>query len=152
MHADHVLGPRRRAGQRRDEDRRRVRRDDRLLAADLRQLLEQLALEVWALGRRLDHELGVRQPLELFDRVKPRPGGVRLLGAPAPPLGAPREPFLDLGAPALYGRGKRVVERRLHTREDPELGDAGAHRARPDHPEMHRRRGHWVARFKAAGS
>ena len=72
--------------------------------------------------------------------------------SPAAPLGAPREALLDVGASALHGLGKRVVERGPHTREDPELGDAGAHRARPDHPEMHRRRGHWVARFKAAGS
>ena len=142
MHADDVLGPLRRACQRRDEDRGGVRGDHDVAAADLRQPAEQLALQIRPLGRGLDHELRVAQLGELARGPQPFPGGARVVLAPAPALGALAQALLDPHPAGLERLRERVVEHGVHPGEHPELGDPGAHRPGADHAEPARCRAH----------
>jgi hypothetical protein len=121
----------RRRRDRRDRDRRRVRREDRL-GRDLRQPAEQLALDLERLGRRLDDELALREVRQLARRLEAlsRPRGV--LRAPAPALRSALELLRDPLERALECGGVRVVHERTRAGERAELRNAGAHRPGPD--------------------
>ena len=99
VHADHVLGPRGHAGERRDRDRGGVGGEHRVGAHDPREALEERALEVGALGRGLDHELARRELLERGDRLE-APRGVRA-----------RAPLLDPLRETAANRERTPLER-----------------------------------------
>ena len=135
---DHVLGPRRRARERGHGDRRGVRGEHRVVAAHLRQPGEQLALQLEALGRRLDHQLAWRQALQRAGRPRAAPAA----SAASLPFSTQRSsPRRTRSTPALERLGHRIVEHHSHARRAAELGDAGAHRAGADHAERARRLG-----------
>ena len=125
MHADHALGARHARRDLGDAQRGGVGGEHAVLAHDLGQLPEQLALELERLRRRLDHDLGVRQIAERGRRLE-RPGGAFLQ---APLLDLALEPLADAGEPALECVRVGVVHERARARGARELRDAGAHRA-----------------------
>ena len=84
---------------------------------------EELALELQALGRRLDDEPGVGQRLERRPRRRRSPGS-----RSRRPLARQRSrPVGDLGQAALARLGHGVVQQRARARRRGELRDAGAH-------------------------
>ena len=105
-----------------------------VVAADLGEPLEQLALEVAALGRGLDHEVAAGQALELLHRLEQ----LGRAGVGAALLGPLRQALAHVLRAALERLGHRVVQQRGHPGRAAELRDAGAHRAGAHYAE----RGH----------
>ena len=93
---------------------------------------EQLALDLERLGRGLDDELAAGEVLERGRALQPRARRGRLLGAPAPALGAAVEVLRDALERALDGRGIGVEEQRPRARQRAELRDPRSHRPRAD--------------------
>ena len=125
-----------------DRDRRRVRRQHRA-GRDLLELAEQLLLELQALGRRLDDQLGLGEVLRATAAALTSPGSPleAALGAPAlEPVGDRVEPALDRD---LVG----VVQQRPCAGRRRELGDARAHRAGADDADDVRCAAHAAARY-----
>jgi hypothetical protein len=134
VHPDNVLWPLRRARKRCYRDRRRVGREDRVAAADLRQLGEQLALELEPLRRRLDREVAACEPVE-----RGRGGQqVRRVGPDAALLGPARESLPHVFDTALQRLGQRIVEDRREAGRAAELRDPRSHRSCTDDPQHHR--------------
>src|SRR6185436_20895224 len=77
-----------------DGDRRRVR-GEHGPRGDLGERREQLALDLKRLGRRLDDELATGEVLERARALEPLARRGRLVGAPAPALGAAVEVLRD---------------------------------------------------------
>ena len=76
VQAEHVLGAVGRHGQLHDRDRRRVRRQDRLVVDhDLAEVAEHLELLVLELAHRLHHELAVGELADVGDEADPRQRG-----------------------------------------------------------------------------
>ena len=67
VHADEVAGAAHQRGQPRDRQARGVGGDDAVLADDLVEPLEDLALDLEILGRRLEHDVAALQLLERHD-------------------------------------------------------------------------------------
>ena len=105
VHPDDVLRPRGRAGKRGHRNRRRIRGQHHVVAAHQRQGTEQVALQVGALGRRLDHELARRQLVERAHRLEQRG---RILAARVPSRAHLARPVASRSrrrAPAPRGSG-----------------------------------------------
>ena len=131
VHAHHVLGLGRGAGQRGDRDRRGVRGQHGLGPADLGQAREQLALELGPLRRGLDNQLAGREPVEGVHRLQQ---SSRLLADPSLLHPAGQSPAHPVGAP-LEGVGLRVVQPRADPGGAAELRDPRAHRAGAHHAD-----------------
>ena len=100
------------------------------LRRDLAERREQLALELQALGRRLDDQPGLRQLAQLR---RARDGTrLALQAALRPP---PLQPVVDPRQAAFERLGHGVVQQRARARGGRELRDAGAHRPGADHAD-----------------
>ena len=114
VQADHALGPGHAGRDRRDQQRRGVRRQDRVGRDGLRERGEQRPLDLEHLGRGLDHHVARREPAELRG-----------------PLDA-----LD----AVARRGVRVVQEHAQAGVARGRRDPRAHRPRSGDPDDHRAR------------
>jgi hypothetical protein len=113
MHADHALGSLGSACDRRHQQGGRVGRQHALPGHDLlRQLPEQLALELEPLGRGLDHQFAGTEVAEVQSGFEPLCCGVRRLLAPSPAGCTAFEMALDLVDPPVQSVRHRVVQQR----------------------------------------
>jgi hypothetical protein len=131
VHADHPLRAGHACGDLGHAQRRRVGREHAVRAHDLGQAREQRALELERLRRRLDHDVGLRQPGHLGRRLQ-RPSRLQ-----PPLLDLVLEPLGDPGQPALQRRGVGIVDERARARRRGELRDARAHRPGADDSDDH---------------
>ena len=130
VHPDDLLWATGDAGERRDRDRRRVRREDRLGWKDLVCAPEDRLLHCRVLDDGLDEEVG-------GDDV----GGKRharqdILGCDASLLGQLRQALLHRSQRPLGGPRQLVVERNAPAGGRHDLRDAAAHLARTDHQDV----------------
>jgi hypothetical protein len=100
-------GGRREAG---DRDGRGVRREDRLGAYGLVEVLERLRLDRGVLDDRLDDELGLGERVEVGRPLDARQQRLALVAGEALALDRACDGALDRGARVLEGRGLRLVE------------------------------------------
>ena len=92
--------------------------------------LEQLLLELEALGGGLDHELARRQVARARRAGSSRSAAAVASSSLQRPRSAPRSRWpLICSSPALERLGERVVQQRPRPGQAGELGDPGAHRA-----------------------
>ena len=130
VHADDVLGPRGRARQRGDRDRRSVRREHGVVTADHRKRPNRSRFSSARSGAASMTSVAGGELVEVRDGLEQltrRPRSTRPFSTH---LARPRR--TALGA-ALERLGHGVVEQRPHPRRRAELRDAGAHRAGADH-------------------
>ncbi len=90
-----------------------------------------MALELQVLGSGLDHQLARPELVELGGRLQSYLGGLGLVGRPAAALRTAREVGPQPFDPCSERLGPGVVQVGLVARQARELGDPGAHRARP---------------------
>ncbi len=136
MHAHHALGRRRRGGDLRHRERRRVRREDRVRPADALELGEQGALRLELLDDRLDHEVAGREGLELGRRLEARDRAVPLLLRALALLDLAREEVTDPRRGRLAELVGDLAPDDGEARLDRDLRDPGAHRAEPDDSDL----------------
>ena len=128
MHPDDPGGVRGRVGERSDQQRRGIGCEDAVAGHDGAQALEQRALDLEALGRRLDHELARRQVFERRRRLEPCLRLLGLLGSQSAAADAAIEVLSDSLQTALERGRIGIVDERPRARETGELRDPGSHR------------------------
>ena len=133
VHADDALGRRDRAGDLRDRERRRVRREDGVGATDAFQLREQLPLGLELLDDRLDHDVAVGEVADLGRRGQQ----ADVEGLELALLDLAREEVLDPATRRLPQLAGHLAARGGETRLDRELRDARAHRPQPYDSDLH---------------
>ena len=131
MQPEAALWKRTRRSDRRDGDRRGVRRDHRTVAAHLVERGDQLALGADLLDDRLDHELASGQRREITHEREARERSVALPRAALPFLHAPREARLDARACTLERGIVDIATDDLAATLEQDLRDAGPHGAQP---------------------
>ncbi len=120
-------------GKRRDRQRRRVRREDAIVARHVLDPREELALRVEILDDRLDHQLGDAHVGQRDDRCDPRERRIRV-GLREPALGDHSPERLGNALlRGIAGAEPRVVQLHAVAVERGDLRDARAHGARADH-------------------
>ena len=151
MHAEHLLGTRRRFGDARDRNRARVRRVDCVVRQERLDLAQDAMLEIDVLEHRLDHEIDVAEPGVFRRRAGQRHHVVELL---------PRDLLLGISfSDDLADGGQSLADARrirvLQPNERPLLHghrrDPGTHEAGAQNAELldgvWRRRGRGDARI-----
>jgi hypothetical protein len=117
-----------------DAQRRRVRRQDRARLGDGVDAPEEVVLQREVLGDRLDEEETVpHRFLEVRRAAQPGERGLAILGRGLPLLDALVEVLADLGEARRNALSIDVVEVHIEPGDGADVGDAVAHRARPEH-------------------
>jgi hypothetical protein len=130
VHADHAVGSPRDGGERRDRDRRRVRREHGVRGKHLVGPAEDVLLHGGVLDDRLDQQVGGD---EVVDRRHP---GQCLVRVGAALLGELRQALAHGVEPAVDRAWGGVVERDAAAGGGDHLRDSRAHLARPDHEDV----------------
>ena len=115
--------------------RRRVRREDRLVGDDVLERPEELVLDGELFERSLDHELAAGELRQVGRQTKPVERRVARVGVQLPLVDLAREEVSDPYARGLAGIGVQLVPDRREACLDRELGDARAHRPEADDPD-----------------
>ena len=132
MHADDPFRALHPGGERRDRERRRVRREDAAVVHDVLDALDELALRGEVLDDRLDDELRDADVRQRDDGRDPAERGVGLGTREAAFRHLPVERFGDAALRGVAGTDARVVQLDAVAVERGDLRDARAHRARAD--------------------
>ncbi len=136
MDADEALRPVGRGGQPGNRDRGGVGADDGGRLERRTQRGEDLALDVFLLGRRLDHQIAIA---ELVDRIGGRDALDRRLAffvADALAADLARQIAIDGGNPRTDAVGDDVVQQHVEAGQRADMGDAVAHLAGADHADL----------------
>ena len=145
----------------RDRDRRRIGGDDRFRLQRGAQIGEDLALDVFLLGRGLDHDVASRHSVVFFRRLDARERGLAVFVADRLLADLPRHVAVDGREAGLDAVARHVVQHHRITRQRADMGDAVAHLPGADHPDTlnfqrhvfvrsMRRPGSWL-RFRYSG-
>lgn len=131
-----VLGALRGGGHVTDGQRRGVRREDRVLGADLVERREQLALDLEVLDDRLDDQIAVAHVGELGrERHTAQDGGLVVLGELALGDGLAEE-LVDLALALGAGGVVHLTHDHVQTRLGGDLGNARAHETATDDADL----------------
>ena len=139
VHADRALRPLEHRGDCGHRQRRGVRREDRVVANDGLEHLEQLVLDREILVRGFDHDVAVPEVRERGRERQPRDRGVARVLLERSLLDLPRQEMRDLIARLLGALQLDLASDRFEARFDCKLCDAGAHCPQADDTDLHRR-------------
>ena len=103
--------------------------------ADPVEVGEELTLRLQLLDDRLDHEVAVRQVVELGGQGQPADGLVPRALVELALLDLAREEVRDPAVRLLGELERHLAADRIDAGLDAELRDSGAHGAQPDHPD-----------------
>ena len=117
MNADEALRPVGRRGQARDRDRRGIAADDGLGLEHRAEAGEDRALDVFLLGRGLDHEVAIAQCLQCVRRGDAFEPGLALFFGDALAADLPRHVAVDGRDPSSHPVGREIVELDVETGE-----------------------------------
>ena len=136
VNADELLRPVGRGGEPRDRDRRGVGADDRVGLQVRAEVGENLALDLFLLGRRLDDEIAVAELVERVGRRDARERGLAVLLGDQLARDLPRQIAVDGGEPGIDAVGRDVVEQHVHAGERGHMRDAVTHLTGADHADL----------------
>ena len=97
---------------------------------------EDLALDVFLLGRRLDDEIAVAELVERLGRRDALERGLALFLGDALAADLPRQVAVDGGEPGIDAVGRDVVEQHVQAGERADMRDAVAHLTGADHADL----------------
>ena len=123
-------------GEPRDRDRRGVGADDGLGLERRTERGKDLALDLFLLGRRLDHHVAVAEVGERFRRSDALDGRLALFFSDTLAADLARQIAADGGDALGNALGDDVVEQDLKTRERADMRDAVAHLSGADHADI----------------
>src|SRR4029079_8903157 len=136
VNADELLRPVGRGGKPRDRNRRGVARDQSFWLQRRAKLGEYLALDVFLLGRRLDHQIAIGETVVVLSGADAlESGGLLVLGnALAGDLA--RHVAVDRGECLFQARRRNVVDHNRNPGQRADMSDTVAHLARADDADL----------------
>src|SRR6266536_442007 len=135
VHADHPVGPAGLGGQLRDGKRRRVGGQHDLVAGELRELGEDILLDVDVLGGGLDHQVHVGNRADVGPAGDPPEDPVAVLLGELPLLDGPPGRLLDRASGPLDLAVLDLDEHDVLPGPGDDLDDPRAHDPRADDPD-----------------
>ena len=135
MNADETLRPVGRRRQPRDRDRRGIGGDDRFRLQRRAQIGEDLALDVFLLGRGLDHESQAAMASYFSAGLMRAERGLAVVVADRLLADLPRHVAVDGRHAGLDAVARHVVQHHRIARQRADMGDAVAHLPGADHPD-----------------
>ena len=111
---------------------------------------ENLALDVFLLGRRLDHEIAVAELVERLGRRDARERRLAVLLGDQLARDLPRQVAVDGGEPGIDAVGRDVVEQDVDAGERADMRDAVAHLTGADHADLADCKRHFLRLVAAA--
>ena len=127
-----------------------LRADDRLRLQRRAEIGEDAALDVFLLGRGLDHEVAVAERVVAVGRRDALERGLALVVGDALAAHLPRHVAVDGGDAGLDAVGGDVVEQHVEAGQRADMGDAAAHLTGADDADLANVECHRFCPFGAA--
>ena len=105
---------------------------------------KDLALDLFLLARRLDHQIAVAELVERLRRRDALERGLTVFLGDQLALHLARQIAVDRGEPGIDAVAGNIVEQHVHSGERRHMRDAVAHLAGADHADLANCRGHFL--------